>query len=52
MAMGSVDGWRARVATRHVREAADRALYVCPGNDTATIYRLAWKAVNLASEND
>ena len=50
MVMGSVDKWRAMVAARHVREAADRALYVCPGNDTAAICRLAWEAVDLASE--
>ena len=50
MATWSVDKWRARVAARHVLEAADSALYVCPGEDTAAICRLAWKAVDLASE--
>ena len=50
MATRSVDKWRAWVAARHVLEAADSALYVCPGEDTAAICRLAWKAVDLASE--
>ena len=50
MATRSVDKWRARVAARHVLDAADRALFVCPGEDTAAICRLAWEAVDLASE--
>ena len=48
--MEAVQGWRVRMAAGHVREAANKALYVLPGEDTATICRLAWKAVNLAAE--
>ena len=48
--MEAVQGWRARAAARHVREAATKALYVLPGEDTATICRLAWEAVDLAAE--
>ena len=45
-----MEAWRARAAARHVRFAANKALYALPGEDTAAICRLAWEAVDLAAE--
>ena len=45
-----MEGWSARAVARHVRSAADRALYAFPCEDMSAICRLAWEAVDLAAE--
>ena len=45
-----MDGWRARMAARLLKSAADRAIYAVPGEKTTRVCKLAWSVVEVASE--